>query len=76
MNESKKAVLLGMSLLGVTNAERAAYQNVKDGKKAWDGLVKEKAIIKEGAFYRLSPHGRALVATLMEQQQRGGNLLQ
>lgn len=57
MNESQKSVLLGMRLLGATNAERSAYENVKDGKEAWDVLVKDGFIVKELGFYVLSDKG-------------------
>ena len=64
MNSSKKSVLLGMALLGATNNERAAYENVKGGKQAWDDLLNEKLILKDGVFYILSPTGKQAVKDL------------
>lgn len=65
MNEQKKAVLLGIALLGATNAERSAYENVPNGKKAWDQLVAERLIIKDGVFFVLSPTGKQAVKDLV-----------
>jgi len=57
MNEAQKSVLMGMRLLGATNAERSAYENVKDGKVAWDALVTDGFIVKKNGFYVLSDEG-------------------
>lgn len=65
MNESQESVLLGMALLGATNAERSAYANVKDGKKAWDECVAEGHIVKnDNKFFVLSQTGKQLVQEL------------
>ncbi len=64
LTESKKAVLFGMALLGATNAERSVYENVVNGKEAFDEVVAEKLIIKDGVYFVLSPTGRQLVREL------------
>ena len=59
MSEAKKAVLMTMTLLGATNAERAAYGNVAHGKQAWDELIADGLIVKnEENLFVLSDTGR------------------
>lgn len=57
--QARKGVLLGLQLLGATNAPKAAYENVKGGEKAWGELVESGHIIKDDGFYVLSSTGRA-----------------
>ncbi len=60
--QAKKSVLLGLQLLGATNAPKAAYENVKDGQAAWDALLADGFIVKDGTLYVLSTEGRNAIS--------------
>jgi len=62
--QTKLAVLCGLRLLGVTNAPKAAYENVKgEGAAAWDALLADGMIETTGEhkFYRLTQAGHAAI---------------
>jgi hypothetical protein len=59
--DARLSVMVGLQLLGVTNAPRSAYENVEGGKDAWDSLVADGLIAKEGIFWKLTQAGYNLV---------------
>ena len=67
LTESQQSVVMGMALLAATNAERSVYQNVEDGKQAWDEVVAMGLIVQEDGFWHLSDAGRRVVTYLQEQ---------
>ncbi len=61
MSEAKRSVLLGMAILGATNAPKSAYENVNGGNQAWDELVFDGLIVKENFYYVLSLTGKEVL---------------
>jgi hypothetical protein len=58
---------MGMALLAATTVERAVYENVKNGKQAWDEVLALGLIVKDDGFYVLSDNGRKAVKTIHQQ---------
>lgn len=57
--QAKKSILLGLQLLGATNAPKATYENVKGGSQdVFDTLVSEGYIQHRDGFYSLTNIGR------------------
>jgi hypothetical protein len=57
--QAKKAILLGLQLLGATNAPKATYENVKGGSQdLFDALMTSGHITRDDGFYVLTSTGR------------------
>lgn len=69
LTEPQQSVLLGMSLLGATNAPRGVYGNIVNAEAMWDWAIAQGYIIQEENsgcnFYVLSPSGREVVGSLL-----------